>query len=324
VTLDGTVPDAFIKIAEDIEAIAVEARRFVEGDPCWTADSEAGKEAASEADFADDSSNSPVQHVLLTAASTIGMAVDHLVAMAAAIHERTLFAPITLSRTVLAATGTAFYLLEPDIGIRDRLARGWTQQLAAHTQTMAIFSDDPTGRGFTHVRSLRDAIKASAERHDFRVTSPPWNSRSVRGSIWYIESRPPSEGKLIADVLSSSGVGGTLYRHTSAFVYAQPHALAFMITRPAQLVRPGSGQGVLGYGIDRLLLYVMGSVTALHAVILRACELFGRSSEDWLSTYRPIILKWAQWSGRLRGNGMADPGDLARELGLWVPPGAAT
>ena len=172
--IDPTVPDDFLRIADDLDTIAGATRDFLRS-PDWTDESEAAGEVESEPDFTDEWATAPVRHVLLMATRAIGMADDHLAAMAAAIRsEHVLFAPLTLTRTVLAACGSAYYLLEPGIGVRTRLARGWTQQLSAYTELMSMFGDDQQSRGFIRAQARRQAIKASAERNAFRVTAPPW------------------------------------------------------------------------------------------------------------------------------------------------------
>jgi hypothetical protein len=97
-TIDPTVPDTFLQIADDLDALAGAARRTF-ADPLWTDDSEARQEVAQEATFADTWSQRPVQYVLHMAAITIMMAEEHLVAMAAATRaEHTVFAPLTKGR----------------------------------------------------------------------------------------------------------------------------------------------------------------------------------------------------------------------------------
>jgi hypothetical protein len=315
------VPDAFLKIADDVDAIAAAARRFLAVDPQWAAESEAGEEVAQEGDFADAWSQTPVQHVILLAGTALVMAEDHLTGMAAAIRaEHTVFSPLTITRTVLSAAGSAYHLLEPGIGVRARLARGWTQQLVAYTETMAILSDHPEGDSFGHAKRRRLEIKASAERHGFRVGAPRWDARNIYRSQWHIDTKPPKEGDLIADVLASSGdVGTILFRYTSAFAHAQPHAVAFMVAGEPVAVRQGVSRTSIGYGLERMLLFTMGAALAVHAAVIRACGLFGRDGDEWSQMFRRIMLKWAQLSRRLKSSDEVPIGEVARQLGLWLP-----
>ena len=125
---------------------------------------------------------------------------------------------------------------------------------------------------------------------------------------------------MIGNVLASSGqVGITLYRHTSAFVHAQPHATSFMIAGEALPVRPGIGHIALSTGLDRVLLYTVGAALALDTVIARAAELFGKPTDQWQSAFRPIMLRWAQWSKQMRGTDEIPIGEVGRQLGLWLP-----
>jgi hypothetical protein len=320
--IDPTVPSEFLRIADDLDAIAAAAGDFLAGGLDWTDGSEAAGEVEHEPEFTDDWAKAPVHHVLLMAIQAIHMADDHLAAMAAATRsEHVLFAPLTLTRTVLAACGSAYYLLEPGIGVRVRLARGWTQQLLAYTELMAMFGDDPQSRGFIRAQARRQAIKASAERHGFRVTAPRWKPGNAHASRWYIETKPRPETQLIGDVLAASGqVGVTLWRYTSAFVHAQPHAIPFMLMGDALPVRPGVAQAAVGTGLDRVLLYTTGAALAVDAVIARAAELFGKATDDWQSVVRPIMQRWAQWSRRMRSTDEIPIGEIGRQLGLWLPP----
>lgn len=320
--IDPTVPGEFLTIASDLDTIADAARDFLDRGPDWTNESEAAAEVKQEPQFRDDWATAPVQHVLLMGTSAIRIAVDHLTAMAAAIRtEHVLFAPLTLTRTVLMACGSSYHLLDPGIGVRTRLARGWTRQLVAYTELMAMFGDDRQSRGFTRAEARRYAIKASAERHGFRVTAPRWKpDNNVRALHWYINTRPPPDNKLVGDLLASSGrVGITLNRYTSAFVHAQPHAFSFMITGEGIPVRPGIAYTSLSTGLDRVLLYTMGAALALDAAVARAAEMFGKATDDWQSAFRPIMLRWAQWSKQMRSTDEIPIGEVGRLLGLWLP-----
>jgi hypothetical protein len=91
-----------------------------------------------------------------------------------------------------------------------------------------------------------------------------------------------------------------------------------MIGEEKTAVGPDVGREVLvGNDLGKLLLYVTGSVFAVHGAITHACDLYGRSHAEWRQVLSPVMLRWAKIMRRSSPN--QGVGEVARLLGLWVP-----
>ena len=90
----------------------------------WSEASRASEHISEEQQFSGPSSPYPVKHALLTGTIALGMAIDHLTAIAGCLRtERPVYAPLALACPALSSSATAFYLLDGTIPTRERVRR---------------------------------------------------------------------------------------------------------------------------------------------------------------------------------------------------------
>lgn len=114
-------------------------------------------------------SATPVQLSFATAEEHIGHAQDHLLALQRLLPPPFQVFPIcTLARSALEASARAWWLLDPSISARKRVARTMTDRLAGLLHANAL----EQRLGLEDMSSARiHAIRESARQHDFSLTA---------------------------------------------------------------------------------------------------------------------------------------------------------
>ena len=117
-------------LARDVRAITTLLNDYLRETDVDISDTMAAMEYREEPTFADDQVINPVTHVQLQAHHSLVAAIDHLGGVAACIAaENITLAPISLMRPIVVASGVSYWLLDPDITLRERLRRGWNLEL---------------------------------------------------------------------------------------------------------------------------------------------------------------------------------------------------
>jgi hypothetical protein len=318
--------------AGEIDQVAKALRAIIEEHPVWSPDSPAAQQIAEESQYANGTSPNPVKHALLTGTAALGMATDHLTAVAAAMRtERTVFAAMSLVRPVLSASGSAYYLLDASLSTRERLRRSWSMHAAAFTEQLAL--SDPGDPVEKHALRRRNDIRDLAEAAGYTVAHPEWK-RLVKNPSrtpprWKIgDEAYPSEGSLIAAPLSGAA-GGTafgwkLFRMSSMFVHVQPTAVASMVLGTVSNDEPGVARASIGTSLGRTLTFVGAAVLSLRTTALAALQIFGRSAVWWNEELLRIVLRWREIVNADRdikplSSFDVQPGEFLRAAGFVLP-----
>jgi hypothetical protein len=327
---DYQIHPAVAHAAGEVDQVAEALRAIVEEHPVWLPDSLAAQQIAEEVRFANSTSPHPVKHALLTGTAALGMATDHLTAIAAAMRtERTVFAAMSLVRPVLSASGSAYYLLDASLSTRERLRRSWSMHATAFAEQLAM--SDPGDAIEKHAVRRRNDIRELAEAAGYTVSHPEWK-RLVKNPNrtpprWKIGDEPyPSEGSLVAAPLAEAGgtaFGWKLFRMTSMFVHVQPTAVANMVLDANSGDEAGVATASIGTSLGRTLTFVGAAVLSLRTTVLATLQVFGRSSAWWTEELPPILLRWreivnADPSGP-RSSFDVQPGEFLRATGFVLP-----
>lgn len=105
----------------------------------------------------------------------------------------------------------------------------------------------------------------------------------------------PSEIQLAESVLTALGprFGRTIYRFTSAFIHAQPHA-ATLLTEAPNIYDPQTPYATpLGVSSAAIATWVSVITMAAHAVATNAAAYFDWDLEQWITAVDPIMDRWA-------------------------------
>jgi hypothetical protein len=183
--------------------------------------SQAEAEIAEGAAFAAEWGDNPLEQGLKMAGMQLAAADDFLTALAVVLQSDAAWAPFGIARSVIECAARGWYLLEAEIGVRDRIARAMTERLyglweASHM--LAPFAE----RAGTAGRI--PAILRSADNHDFEIIpqgkrTPPAIDERRPGLLAISEallelkqSENPGFGRMMAQYLSgmSHGVAGAL------------------------------------------------------------------------------------------------------------------
>jgi hypothetical protein len=287
-------PTEWFNIADKLEAVAAVVRQYVIADPApWPA--AAAREKAQERDFSVLPFKHPVTEAHLAPLQLMGVAQDHLVAMAAVIRAPfTVMALLTLLRTQIVATAWAWYLTDPHIDIRERVRRANNLQLQSVTEQMRLLGLDrpETAAEYERLDQHRREIAAGAKRLKWKVAMQ--ESKKNWPQDWWIGDKPPTEMTLVGQALRDDQLGElsgkTLYRYLSATTHAQPHALLSFVD-PDQLVRRTDGSAVTALRMrgDTLLTLAMTAVAFVNAAAARCIAFYGWPPEQWLQEVVPIF-----------------------------------
>ncbi len=302
------MPDETIQTFEEA---AAQVRRLAQGmdyfvserEPMWSPDSPAEAECAQHT-FRDSWGDQPVQAALLLNHVFLVHMQDHLLALAALFETpEVLLAPMSLTRPILTAAATSFYLLEPGIDVRERLRRGTNVQLASYVERTNM-APTKAGEDYAHYAGRVLAIRASAGRHGYVVN----RARNRRGGVHlqpqWLGDRPPSEMALVHALLGDveGGPGRLLYRMSSAFVHGQPHAVVMMLHPQAtdSPLRAGVGMARLGASVAQMATWSVGTIYGVHLAMERMCMHLGWEAERW---HGPAISVLRQWRATMLSSG---------------------
>jgi len=196
-------------------------------------------------------------------------------------HETTpVYAHLVLARASLELASRAWWLFEPAIGVRLRVARGMNERIFGLSQQSRLPLTEEDG---ARACERRDALFAEAERLGFQtVPAPPKAPR-------YLEEMRPGQTELIKNILSvgdDASLGAFVYGLFSAVAHGTTFGLTSSVTADApNLPRtPGLTWGAVHTSS-------LGVVSAVTAVILGTAEayrrrnkLFGWASQSWNET----------------------------------------
>ncbi|MGW6739359.1 hypothetical protein ACWGDX_01225 [Streptomyces sp. NPDC055025] len=170
----------------------------------------------------------PVHDAHLAAISPTSAVMDHLDGLGMLFTSPSgLMASHTVARSALDIATKPWFLLEPDIGARERVRRYMNYRLQSLKEQSLMLGNDHASEAEAvrqHVRERTERILRAARHHGF----------SVKGKIMdkvrpcYLGPHPvPSTTEMASDVIAPGGsqLGALLWRATSAIAHGQTHGL---------------------------------------------------------------------------------------------------
>src|SRR4051794_11897110 len=279
------VGDIFGKIADALEVLM---HGF--GLP-WAPGSPAEAESAYDEEFAGEWTDKPLSACVLLAGPLLGHTEDHMRAMAKLTGDpQVLMAPLTLVRSVLGSAARVRYLLEPDIGPKERIRRGMSLRLKSLDELSRLVpeaSDQFAGATQRIVRSARAS--------DIRVTE---RKRRADGSIPAPNLGPPlpSDMEFVRLMLSEVGAetGDSIYRLTSTFVHGETHITSLLSRVAGANPGPASGTFSLGLRLDNFVIFSASTVLAVHHTALAVLTYAGLPESVWQDLAQPLLNTWRE------------------------------
>lgn len=238
----------------------------------------------------------PVQDATMSAHAALVLAHDHLVGMAHLFSAKhTLTTPITLARTVMVATGRAYWQLDPSISARERLRRAMNVQLASYQERDNLLAPEQSKARDKLVSQIL-AITQTAPHHGFKVVTEKPKYGQLAPSR-YLDSKLPHEMKMVHELLAdddSDGLGRMIYRVASAVVHAQPHTLGLMNFQTTGPRVDGVGAAEMSLSLPALTSFTGGAVLGIYNSAGRALEHAGLPVRAWERAALPVLRKWGE------------------------------
>jgi hypothetical protein len=229
------VPPEFATLATDVRVVVNVLNDYLRDGDVDVEGSLAEAEHAQEREFADDQITDPVVHIQVRAHHSLVAALDHLGGVAACIEaENVALATMSLLRPIVVAAGTAYYMFDPSISVRERMRRGWNLELESVREQLNSLDKAEGQRHWEQTAVARYRYLTWAKAHGYQNEAK--NERFGERRYWLVDGTqrtpPPSELKLAEQVLAAVGdgsMGRTVYRFTSSFIHTQPHAFTMFL-----------------------------------------------------------------------------------------------
>jgi hypothetical protein len=206
--------------------------------------------------------------------------VEELVGVFSKGRRTPVYAHIVLARAALEQAGRAWWLLEPGIGVRLRVARGMNDRIFGLAQQDRLpVPEQHRARGSGRLYELL----AGAEELGFEIVP------SRRAKMRYLQEVRPGQTQLVKRLLNAPTGDASL----GAFVYAMFSAVAHgttfgLMSSVKEASNPGGAPGVQWGAVYTDFLDVMHVLAAVilgaREVVGRRNELFGWESDSWSRT----------------------------------------
>ncbi|HTP29004.1 MAG TPA: hypothetical protein VMK12_25505 [Anaeromyxobacteraceae bacterium] len=248
----------------------------------------AAREIAEEASFQSSEGSRPVQDTYSIANVRLLSASQHLDVFGKLIVDDFVFPPATVARGVLEPSASAWWLLEPGIGPRSRVLRGWGDRWRMQEEIRKI----PAEPMKEHAKRRLEAIASGAEQLGLTVRRDPSGAPLRIGEL----ETPPAAtvtirqlfaqiklvGTPIADLEGLEYLGEYFYRWLSATAHGQLHGLMEEM-KPKQLSPgdPGIRLTAAESSERAVGLRTIAAVFAYQEGFSRLASLHGWSRTDW-------------------------------------------
>lgn len=220
---------------------------------------------------------------------------DHVEGLCRVVQPDALaYSPMTLARSAWEMHARAWRLLDPGIGLRERVGRGMTERLyslweASKFPPEAREEQDPQGQiesllatadAFGYVRSLGD------ERR------PPW-----------VQEKRPGAAKVIGEAHREAlgEVGEATYR----FLAAKSHGTLFGLVDPRPYAPPGLNLRPVVAPVFLAMVLALTAVTQIYTVA-REVEVYGWDTPEWRGWIQHVLDRSLNAFERARDQAQAD------------------
>lgn len=293
------IPPEFRALAHDVRAIVALLNDYLRDTDIEVPGTIAAMEHEDEPRYADDQVTDPVLHIQLRAHHSLIAAIDHLGGVAACIQaENVNLATMSLLRPTVVAAGVNYYLLDPDISLRERLRRGWNLELDSVREQLNSIDKITNPQMWEDLAITRNRYLVWAVSHGYQRQTR--KERYGERRFWLADGtetgQPLSEIKIAEEVLAAAGDGGMgrlVYRFTSSFIHAQPHAFSMFLPALTQSDPQTPGVVPLGVASADMTTWLMVVILAVHTAAERCGRYFGWDLTRWEQTAGSIMSRWA-------------------------------
>ncbi|MEU8717929.1 hypothetical protein [Streptomyces sp. NPDC048663] len=176
----------------------------------------------------------PVQDAYLGAIARVPAVMDHLDALGVLFASPGgLMASYTVARSVLDIATKSWFLLEPEVGARERVRRHMNYRLQSLKEQSLLVGDSQSAEaGATRqgASERTERILRAARHHGFFVKGKM--ADKVR-PCYLGPDRVPSTTEMAGEVITPGGsLGALLWRTTSAVAHGQTHGLMMFYGQP--------------------------------------------------------------------------------------------
>jgi hypothetical protein len=209
-------------------------------------------------------------------------------------------AGVSLIRPALETAGLAYYMLDPGINQQERARRWMNIELDAYVERLRLLSEgDRLGaEGFEWKRGLY-WLRKNAERAGLplRTVKQRWSAVPD----YYIDPRPPSDQRIITDLLAEVGeeTGATVQRMTSAVMHGKVHGMSAFMLGEAATPSPHDGYSMVPMGatLQRMTIWVMPALIGLRTCVYRASSYYNWDLASWEKVFEKAMAEPRQWMG---------------------------
>jgi hypothetical protein len=223
----------------------------------------ADQERHAQASLTDTWSDKPVDVAYSVAGLAQHVAEDLLLGVERLVHAHPVhrFAVEAMVRCALEACAQAWWLLDPKIDMRQRVARGMAERIHGLQDRRGL--EHRLGGSTVETDRLLDQIRASAARKQLRL------------------ARRPAADQLVEDLLGGDGLGRAVYQFTSQVVHGNYAGVLDRATTVPNLARPGEQLAVTTtLGLPMVLAVArLGFV----AVVDRQVQVHGWPDSEWVA-----------------------------------------
>jgi hypothetical protein len=214
-------------------------------------------------------------------------ALDHAKAMVTVLEQERapVYAHIVLARACLEHAAKTWWLLDPQIDVRLRIARSVNERLLTVSQALRLpISDEDKEQA----RERRADLLKEAERIGFRKAPSRKNTPPA------LEEQRPSQTDLVRDLLHDGddvSIGGLVYGYFSAVAHGTLLGLSQSISRDAPNLPqvPGVTMGAVYTGSGDVVTVLTAVILGLGRACLRRIEHLGWSDEEFKRTWLAAI-----------------------------------
>jgi hypothetical protein len=195
-------------------------------------------------------------------------------------RDTPVYAHVVLARAALEHASRAWWLFDPAIGLRRRVARGMNERIfGLYEQRRLSLTEEHDARASERLNGLF----AEAARLGFQPVSD--SSRARR----YLEERRPGQTQLLKNVLSTDGddsLGALVYGAFSAVAHGTTFGLMSSVEAAAPNVPrpPGMTWGAVGTSSRDVVSVLTAVIVGTMGAHRRRNEFFGWASQSWNET----------------------------------------
>lgn len=188
-------------------------------------------------------------------------------------EEMALLGVETLARASLEGAAQTWWLLEPGIGVRERVGRGLASRLASSHEALAL--QLKLGVSSASLRDQRTEVRRNAEELGFQLDSKKDRWLGLR---WTVHGVPyPSRTEAVGDLLHAIGVdhGTAIYSWLCGISHSTAFALMEFFSFDEDGERPDTYTAVPQQTLGNLSLALLLAVQAYLAGVQRLAGLNG-------------------------------------------------